>query len=265
LTAEKGTCRQKRAGTFFIPNPTLCESTISFPSQFVFLFQFISPTKTSGVPRFSWNLSYMCVGGHDRGLALAKLIELLFPPHMTEAEQADQLRLSLETSHDPRIQLLAWIGLELASLRRAPPSKGYEPALAEEGFHGLIARDIAKLAVRAGNREAKESKLRRPVFDAIKFLATPRQRRAILSRCKLILAAWNDTSIVETLFSNAGQSETEFVKLLEAIVQGRAADLGRLAQICAGIAPTLSLDRGPKVSRDGSIPTDASIRRRSCH
>jgi hypothetical protein len=190
----------------------------------------------------------MWVGGHDRGLALAKLIEFLFPPHMTEAEQADQLRLSLETSHDPCIQLLAWIGLELASLRHAPPSKGYEPALAEEGFHELIARDIAKLAVRAGNREAKEGKLRRPVFDAIKFLATPRQRRAILSRCKLILAAWNDTSIVETLFSNAGQSETEFVKLLEAIVQGRAADLGRLEQICAGIASTLSLDRGPKVS-----------------
>jgi hypothetical protein len=189
----------------------------------------------------------MSIGGHDRGYPLAKLIDVLFPPHMTETEQVDQLQLAFETSHDPRVQLLAWMGLELATLRRASPSKGYEPALVADGFHGLIARGVAKVAVRAGHREARESTLRRPVFDAIRFLAAPRQRRAILSRAKLILFAWNDTSIVETLFSNAAESETEFIKLLEAIVRGETADVGRLVDICAAIAPSLSLGRGPKV------------------
>jgi hypothetical protein len=136
------------------------------------------------------------------------------------------------------------VGLELASLRQAPPSKGYEPALVADGFHELIAR---KTAIRVGNREAKESRLRRPVHDAIKFLAAPRQRRAVISRAKLIFVAWNNTSIVETLFSNAAQSETEFIELLKAIVGGEAADLDRLVEICAAISPSLSLSRGPKV------------------
>jgi hypothetical protein len=49
------------------------------------------------------------------------------------------------------------------------------------------------------------------------------------------------------LFSEAAQSETEFIKLLEAVVQGKTADVGRLVGICAAIAPSLSLGRGPKV------------------
>jgi hypothetical protein len=120
--------------------------------------------------------------------------------------------------------------------------------LVENGIHPVLARGVAFLAVRAGRRMASESKRRRPVFDAIRFLAKPRQKRAILSRAKILLAAWDETSIIETVFDEVGLQETEFIKLLQAIVQGQTTDLNRLADICTAIAPSLSLDRGPKVS-----------------
>jgi hypothetical protein len=179
---------------------------------------------------------------------MATFFDFLFPENMDESEQLDQFRLALETSQDPIIQLLAWVGLSVANLRQSPSSEGYEPALVENGFHPLAARGVAKIAVRAGTRQAKESKRRRPVFDSIRFLSISRQTRAIRSRAKIILAAWNDTSIVETLFSDADQSETELIGILKAVVDGKAVDVNRLAEICAAIAPHLSLDRGPKVS-----------------
>jgi hypothetical protein len=143
---------------------------------------------------------------------------------------------------------LALIGSSLSCIAELPPSRGYEPVLVENGIHPVLARGVAFLAVRAGRRMASESKRRRPVFDAIRFLAKPRQKRAILSRAKILLAAWDETSIIETVFDEVGLQETEFIKLLQAIVQGQTTDLNRLAEICATIAPSLSLDRGPKVS-----------------
>jgi hypothetical protein len=143
---------------------------------------------------------------------------------------------------------LALIGSSLSRIAELPASRGYGPALVQNGIHPDLASGIAFLAVRIGRRLASESKRRRPVFDAIRFLAKPRQKRAILSRAKILLAAWNETSIIETVFDEIGLQETEFIKLLQAIVQGQTTDLNRLADICTTIAPSLSLDRGPKVS-----------------
>jgi hypothetical protein len=143
---------------------------------------------------------------------------------------------------------LALMGSNLSRIAELPPSRGYEPALVQSGIHTVAARGIAFFAVRTGRRLASESKRRRPVFDAIRFLAKPRQKRAILSRAKILLAAWDETSIIETVFDEIGLQETEFIKLLQAVVQGQTTDLSRLAKICAAIAPSLSLDRGPKVS-----------------
>jgi hypothetical protein len=181
---------------------------------------------------------------------MATLVDFIFRGITTEpdANQLNQFQQALERSHDPLIQFLAGSALVLSKLSRDPPSAGYEPLLVENGFDVIVARGIAKVAVRAGRRQAKEGKRRRPVFDAIRFLATPRQERAILSRAKLILAAWNETSIVETLFSDAGQSETEFIQLLESVVRRETVGVQRLVEICAAIVPYLSLDRGPKVS-----------------
>jgi hypothetical protein len=148
----------------------------------------------------------------------------------------------------PDAELLAMMVSSLSRIAELPPSRGYEPALVQNGFHTVTARGISFFVGRIARRLASESKRRRPVFNAIRFLAKPRQKRAILSRAEILLAAWEETSIIETVFDEIGLQETEFIKLLQAIVQGQTTDLNRLAEICATIAPSLSLDRGPKVS-----------------
>jgi hypothetical protein len=141
------------------------------------------------------------------------------------------------------------IGKVMQRVAELPPSSGYEPLLVEAGWNPFIARAAATVAVRRGNRCAKESKLRRPVFDAIRFLAQrPRQARAILRCAKLLVEAWTETSIIETLFDEAGLSETEFIGLLESVVEGREVDRQRIMEIAALVAPFISLSRGPKVT-----------------
>jgi hypothetical protein len=148
----------------------------------------------------------------------------------------------------PDTELLALIGSCLSRIAELPPSPGYEPVLVENGIDTVLARGIASLAVRAGRRLASESKRRRPVFDAIRFLAKPRQKRAVLSRAKILLAAWDETSIIETVFDEIGLQETEFIKLLRAIAEGAPANYSRFTEIAALVEPHLTLARGPKVS-----------------
>jgi hypothetical protein len=118
---------------------------------------------------------------------------------------------------------------------------------------------MAALFVRSGKRTARESASRRPVFDAIRLLAKPiRQKRTMLRDAKILLAAWKETTIIETVFDGAGArdatfkgahpSEFEFIRLLEAIVEGREVDLCRLREIAAALTPFISLTRGPKIS-----------------
>jgi hypothetical protein len=136
-----------------------------------------------------------------------------------------------------------------SSLWRLCLLPGYEPLFIRSGWNPLAARGVAKLAVRHGRRTAKESSWRHPVFDAIRFLAKRRrQRRAILHRAELLLRAWKETSIIETIFTEAGLSETEFIRLLESLVEGRDTDCHRMTEIAAMVSPHLSLPRGPRIS-----------------
>jgi hypothetical protein len=128
------------------------------------------------------------------------------------------------------------------------PSPGYEPLLMVAGWGQLLARGMAKLAVRHGRRRADESRRQRAVFEAIRFLAKPQRRRsAIACRAKLLYRAWNETSLIETIFDEVGITECEFIRLLESLVEGRKVDCNRIAEIAAMISPQLSLRRGPKV------------------
>jgi hypothetical protein len=140
-------------------------------------------------------------------------------------------------------------GNALVCVSKLPPSAGYEPLLVESGYNRILARAAAGLVVRSAKRSAKESKRRRPVFDAIRFLAERgRRRRATLARAKLLLAAWEETSIIETIFDEAGVSAFEFIRLLKSVLEGGAVESGRLTEIAAAVAPHLSLAPGPKVS-----------------
>jgi hypothetical protein len=148
--------------------------------------------------------------------------------------------------------LLGWVENALRYVANSPASPGYEPYLVGLGVNRIAARAVAALAVRSGRRIAKESASRRPVFNAVRFLARPgRQKRGILRRAKLLLTAWEETSIIEAAFHEAGErdaifkeryrDEFEFVALLKSVVEGGEANLLRLAEIAAAVAPFLSV------------------------
>jgi len=145
--------------------------------------------------------------------------------------------------------LIAALAVIFHRTMQLPPSKGYEPLFLANGYNEISARGIAHVARRSGKRQANESKRIRPVYDAIRFLAKPRRKGAILSRAELLLAAWQETSIIETLFDRIGLQETEFIGLLEAIVDQKGENCVRLMEIAAGVTPHLALPRGPKVSQ----------------
>ena len=91
------------------------------------------------------------------------------------------------------------------------PSKAYGPYLEAQGFAPFLARGLGSLTISVGSRKAHEAKRVAPVVEAIRFLARgDRQKRVILSRAKLVLAARKETSIVEELFRNKGGPENDF-------------------------------------------------------
>jgi hypothetical protein len=129
------------------------------------------------------------------------------------------------------------------------PSKGYSPYFETQGFAPSLARGLGSLTLSRGKRQAKEAKRVAPVIEAIRFLARgDGQRRAIVSRAKLVFAAANETSIVDELFSNARLHEGEFLRLLQTIIDGGAIDRQRIKTIAAAIAPSRPRARGPKIS-----------------
>jgi hypothetical protein len=130
------------------------------------------------------------------------------------------------------------------------PSRAYAPFLIERGINPVLARGLASLTISMATRRADESRRLPTVAEAIRFLAKPGRRRrpAILRRAEILLAAWEETSIIETMFDDAGLSESEFIGLLESVIQGDKADCPRLAEIAAVLAPHLSLSRGPKIT-----------------
>src|SRR5258708_40101282 len=117
------------------------------------------------------------------------------------------------------------MGLAIMKVAELPPSPGYEPLLIRYGVDPIAARGMARIVTHHGKRRAAESGWHRRVFDAIRFLAERvRQRRAIFRRARLLLEAWDKTSIIETVFDEIGLSETEFIGLLKALVEGRVVD-----------------------------------------
>jgi hypothetical protein len=129
------------------------------------------------------------------------------------------------------------------------PSTAYEPLLIEHRVNPVLARGLASLTISQGTRQANESRRLPAVVDAIRFLAKPgRRRRAILRRAEVLLAAWDETSIIETIFDKASLIEVEFIGLLKSALEGREVAWRRITEIAATIAPLLSIQRGPKIS-----------------
>jgi hypothetical protein len=160
-------------------------------------------------------------------------------------------RLGLNAPVDVVATYMALIPIIVSKISELPASQGYEPMLVEAGWNPIVARATAALLVRHGRRCAEESSQQRPICDAIRFLAQrERQTRAILPRAKLLLRAWEETSIIETMFVDGNESDFEFIHLLESAVTGREIDRKRIKEIAAKLLPSIGFlkSKGQKFS-----------------
>jgi hypothetical protein len=155
------------------------------------------------------------------------------------------------------------MGAVVQRAAESPPSPGYEPWLIERGSNPILARMMAGQLVRIGNRSAEESRRLPAVVRAIRFLANPGRTRtlkqpldrhgsglvtrAICRKVDVLLAAWEETSIIETIFDDDGLNESEFIRSLKSVAEGHEVAYRRLTEIAASLARHLSIRRGPKV------------------
>jgi hypothetical protein len=129
------------------------------------------------------------------------------------------------------------------------PSKAYGPYFEAQGFAPFLAKGLGSLTISIGTREADDAKWVAPVVEAIRFLSRgDRQKRAILSRAKLVLAASKETSIVDELFRTACLQEGEFLRLLQTVIDGGTINREHIRAIAAAIAPSLPSARGRKTT-----------------
>jgi hypothetical protein len=127
------------------------------------------------------------------------------------------------------------------------PSVGYEPLLCEGGYPRAIARAFAMLTFRIGKRRAKEGKRQTEVFSAFRFLAKPHRRPdAIARRAKILIAAWQETSILEALLDKVGIHVSELLSLLDDAARSVSHEYLRLQEIANRVVRSQSLPMGPK-------------------
>jgi hypothetical protein len=171
--------------------------------------------------------------------------------HLTRPDVGERMK-PLQTVCDGLLRAFSGfckqIGAVIQRMGESPPSPGYEPWLIERGSNLILARMIARLLVRRGNQSAMESVRLPAVVRAVRFLATPRRKwQAISRKVDVLLAAWEETSIIETIFDDAGLNESEFVRSLRSVAEGHQVGCHRLTEIAASLAPHLSIPRGLKV------------------
>jgi len=120
-------------------------------------------------------------------------------------EEADSVQLSQLFGG---MFLTAWTIAQRAV--ESSPSKAYAQFLIERGVKPAWARGLASLMISRGVRLANENKRLPAVVGAIRFLAKPgRGRKAMARKAEVLLAAWEETSIIETIFDSAGLSASD--------------------------------------------------------
>jgi hypothetical protein len=175
-----------------------------------------------------------------------------FEAYLTRPDVVEQLKplailfTKISKVWEGMFQMAAMIGQRAID---SFPSRAYAPLLIDKGVNPSCAHALASLAISRGSRIEKETKRLPAVVGAIRFLAKPgRRRRAILCKAEVLLAAWEETSIIETIFDDANLLEFEFIGLLKSVVDGREVAWQRITEIAATIAPLLSIPRGPKIT-----------------
>jgi hypothetical protein len=179
---------------------------------------------------------------------MATIVELL-ANWLARRSEPVPLDARYERTCEPLIGFLESIGRLIQFVANSPPSLGYEPLLCAGGCDLILARAIAMLMVRIGKRRATEGKRQTGVFAAFLFLAKPhRHPNARARRAKVLIAAWQETSIIETALDKVGIDVSEFVKLLHDAARGLSHQYSRLQEIALAIVRSQSPPMGPKMT-----------------
>ena len=132
------------------------------------------------------------------------------------------------------------------------PSTAYGPYLKERGADPVWAQSLGSLAISLGTRRSNKSRQIGVVVEALRFLAQgKRQRRAVLSRARLLLAAQDETSMLDEIFRKAGLNGTELselVYLLKGGVNGEPLERDRIREMAAAVVSSFPSARGRRVS-----------------
>jgi hypothetical protein len=136
------------------------------------------------------------------------------------------------------------------ALEESPASPGYEPYLVQQLKAGpLVARGMAKLLVRHGNRVATERRREPEAVKAIRFLARPgRRNKAFDRKVAVLLSAAKETTAIETLFTKAELDEIVFIEELKKAADGDPRARDRIVEIAATVARVMKVSRGRPMS-----------------
>jgi hypothetical protein len=194
---------------------------------------------------------------------MATIVELL-ANHLARRFESTPLA-RYERFCQPLIGVVESIGRLLQFVASSPRSMGYAPLLCAGGCDPIPARAIAMLMVRIGKRRAKEGKRQTEVYAAFLFLAMPHRRAdAIARRAKILIGAWQETSIIEAVLDKVRIDVPEFLSLLADAARGVSHEHSRLQEIAVRVAQSKELPMGPKKTAP-SISMEYFLRRFPSH
>jgi hypothetical protein len=175
---------------------------------------------------------------------------LLQTMHAQLAPTLSALMCAIHTKVVPRISALLQPVVEEIEKREAVrPSMGYAPYLMARGVHPIIAKGMAQLILHHARRRADENRRLPEVVRGIKYLSAHHRRKdAVRRRADNLLKACHETSIIETIFDDAGADERQFIEALKAVSKGQWQALSTLQRITQSITPHLPYDRGPRLT-----------------
>jgi hypothetical protein len=179
---------------------------------------------------------------------VARFLRLTFfandPSHL---KPEDYLSDDEVTLMDAALWPYAMIGVAAVKIAELPASAGYEPALTQHGFNPILARGMAHLIKRSGERQAKEQQLRPQVVSTIKAL-TFASRGRLLKYADYLCAVADESSIIDTICCEVGLREWDLLTPLRRIVEDDTADCQLLVEVVAKLGPALRVRKGRKTS-----------------
>lgn len=137
----------------------------------------------------------------------------------------------------------------VAKVREVPISAGYEPWLISKGIPPIVARLMAALIVKHGRRLAADCAREPLVVESLRVLCDPAAGRlAKRRRVEILIRAWEETNIIETIFDHAAVNVCHFAEQLKACANRNFNDFSTPAWLAEQAIAAWRPRRGPKVT-----------------